>query len=249
MAGERVSLLQVRIAEAFASMASTWTEDFDVFELIARLVESCVDLGVADAAGVLMLDHDRELQMMGSSDESSRLVELYELAVHEGPCSEVLTTNAALFADIGEIRTRWPRCAVAVSAAGYVEVAAFPMRRRDRVIGSLNLFRSATPRMSEEEAGIAQALADVATAGLLLQRALLVSRGLSEQLQAAFDTRLVIEQAKGILAEYSHNDMDEAFRALRSYARASHLKLGAVAEWLVHRQLSPEAVMHPRTAS
>jgi AmiR/NasT family two-component response regulator len=117
------------------------------------------------------------------------------------------------------------------------------MRHADLTIGVLDLFGLDSERISKVDALVAQGLADMAASGVVLQRSLRYATVLSEQIQGALDTRLVIEQAKGVLAEYSHQDMDHAFKALRTYARSSHLKLGDVAAMVVARTLPPGKVL------
>jgi AmiR/NasT family two-component response regulator len=118
-------------------------------------------------------------------------------------------------------------------AAGFRSVHAFPLRLRKQVIGALNLFGSDAGRMQPGDIQIVQALADIATIGLLQARAVHRGEILTEQLQGALNSRIVIEQAKGALAQTYGISVDVAFQRLRAYCRRNNLRLGVVAEGIV----------------
>ena len=232
------------LARRFVKLADTLVDDYDVVDLLDRLVTDCIDLLDVTAAGILLADQRGNLQLMASSSEESRVLELFQLEDHEGPCLEAVRTSAqVVVADPEEMARRWPRFARATGAVGYRSVHAFPMRLRAETIGALNLFSSHAPPISADAQQIAQALADVATIGILQQRSLHRASLVAEQLQVALNTRIVVEQAKGVLAEYARVDRPTAFSALRGYARSSNQKIGLVADALVQRQLSPEQVL------
>jgi GAF domain-containing protein len=238
----------VEIAQSFVSLADALVDDFDVVELLDRLVRSCVDLLGVDAAGILLLNRDRVLEVVASSDEASRFMEVFQLESHSGPCVDaVLTGRPVVVTNQAEIEQRWPSFGSAVARVGYSAVYALPMRLRKETIGALNLFNSA-PVLHDFDAQVAQALADVATIGIVQQRSLTRASLLAEQLQLALNTRISVEQAKGVLAEYGGVDMGTAFEAIRAFAREHRVKLSAVARQLVMRELDPAQVILPRGA-
>jgi GAF domain-containing protein len=232
-----------RLARHFVALADTLVDDYDVADLLDRLVLSCLDLLDVTAAGLLLVDPMGHLQLVASSSEATRVVEIYQLESQEGPCLEAFRTGRPVAVGSGEeLHRRWPSFAESASSEGFQAVHAYPMRLRDTTIGALNLFGSGSSAMSVEDMEIAQSLADVATIGILQQRSLHRAELVTEQLQAALNSRIVIEQAKGVLAEYGHVDMESAFNALRSYARDGNVKLGVAAQHLVRREISPHQV-------
>ena len=171
---------------------------------------------------------------MAASDEQAKLLELFQVQSLEGPCQDCFrTTEPVVNADLHTASDRWPRFAPRAVEAGFQSVHAFPLRLRREVIGALNLFGGSTGRLEPDDARVVQSLADVATIGLLQERAIRRSEVLTEQLQGALNSRVVIEQAKGALAQIYGWSTDEAFTRLRTYCRQRHLKLGEVARSIV----------------
>ena len=231
--------LHARLARTFVTLADTLVDDFDVVDLMDRLVHTCVDLLGATAAGLLLVDQRGGMQLIASTSEEMRLLELFQLQNEEGPCLDCIATGVPVTEhDLAAQAERWPRFTQAAAEAGYASVHALPLRLRDDVIGGLNLFRSAGEPFTAEEEQVAQALADVATIGILQQRAVHRSSLLAEQLQTALQSRVVIEQAKGVLAEHGGLGMDEAYRALRTYARNGNHKLSDAAEGVVRGRIA-----------
>ena len=237
-----------RLAQRFVSLADTLVDDFDLVELLDRLVQSCVDLLGVTAAGLLIIDQHGTLHPVAASTEATRVLELFQLQNDEGPCLDCVRTGQVInVPDIAVVSGRWPRFAPAVIESGFTSVHALPMRLRGESIGSLNLFTDGSP-LAKNEQQIAQALADVATIGILQQRSIDRASQLAEQLQIALDTRIVIEQAKGVLAEYGGVDMDVAFDALRGHARSNNIKLGELAGALVRGRIEPGVLIARRRA-
>lgn len=239
-----------RLARRFVRLADTLVDDFDVVDLLDQLTRTCVELLGVTTAGLLILDGRGSLHPVAASTEETRVLELFQLQNAEGPCFDCVRTGEMIVVpDIRDAMDRWPRFSMAVRATDFRSVAALPMRLRNETIGSLNLFNAAgIPPLSDDDHHIAQALADVATIGIIQQRTVRRSSVLAEQLQQALDTRIVIEQAKGVLAEYGGVEVDVAFEALRTHARSTNVKLGEVAAALVQGRIAPARFVERRTS-
>jgi GAF domain/ANTAR domain len=238
------------LTRAFVDLADTLVSDFDVADLLHSLVEHCVTLLDADAAGLLLTDQRGGLQVLASSSEQARLLELFQLQADEGPCLECFRTGQAVSVpDLSKTTDRWPQFARAAGGAGYAAVHALPLRLRKEVIGALNLFGNQTGDLPKEDLDVAQALADVATIGILQERAIHNREVVVEQLQGALNSRIVIEQAKGLLAEAGGIDMDAAFVALRQMARRTNSLLAQVARDLVEGRVEARALLAERTTT
>jgi GAF domain-containing protein len=231
------------LADTFVTLADTLVDDYDVVELLDRLVNACVSLLGVTAAGLLLKDQKGNLAVVASSSEESRLLEIFQLQNDEGPCLDCIRTkNTAGSNDLEADREKWPLFVPAALEAGFRSVAALPLRLRDQTIGGLNLFHGGVHPLAADELRLAQALANVATIGILQQRSAHHSSVLAEQLQHALNSRVVIEQAKGVLAERHNVGIDAAFDALRRYARDNNRKLGEVAFAVVRGEIDPGTV-------
>ena len=217
-----------RLSATFVELADTLVAGYDLIEFLQTLTERCVELLEVDASGLLLADAGGALQLVAASTERARIVELFQIQADEGPCLDCYRTGQAVI--VSDIRpeqaaARWPRFAAAAQAAGFAGVHAIPMRLRDEVIGTLNLFSAAPGGLDPAVARAAQALVDVATIGILQERAIHQQELVASQLQVALNSRVVIEQAKGILAERLRVTPDEAFLLLRRYARDHNHRL------------------------
>jgi transcriptional regulator with GAF, ATPase, and Fis domain len=218
------------LSDTFVGLADTMVADFDVIDFLHMLTDRSVALLAASAAGVVLADPRGELRVAAASSEAAGLVELFQIQNDQGPCLDCFRTGRPVTAaDLADADQRWPRFAAAAVQAGFRTVEALPMRLRDQVVGALNLFRAAPSPFAAADLRIGQALADVATIGLLQERSLRRTEILAEQLQGALNSRVIIEQAKGKLAERRTIDMEDAFRLLRDYARNSNQHLTDVA--------------------
>jgi GAF domain-containing protein len=227
-----------RLTSAFVTLADTLVADFDVVDLLQTLVDTCAELLDADAAGIMLAEADGELAVVASTSEQSRLVEVIQLSSGAGPCVECFTTGSVVSVpDVELVGDRWPGFSAQVLEQGFRSVHGVPLRLRGSVIGTLNLFRVETGVMSDEDVAVAQGLADVATIGILQQRAIREADMAKFQLQRALDSRVLIEQAKGVVSHTRGVDMDEAFRMLRTHARSNNLNLRDVAAAVVDRSL------------
>ena len=230
-----------RLAEVFVELADTLVEEFDLVDFLQTLTDRAVELVDADSAG-LMLDNQRgQLTVVAYTDDRTRILELLELQNDEGPCLECFSTGVRLSnIDLGAEQDRWPRFASAAAEAGFAVVHAVPMRLRRQVIGALNLFARSRAPLPEEQLAVVQGLADVATIGLLHERAVRDQAVLAEQLQTALHSRILIEQAKGVLSARAAVDVATAFQLMRGYARRSGATLTTVAEEVVAGSLGPQ---------
>lgn len=228
-----------RLAEVFVEVADTLVDDFDLIEFLENVTARAAEMIDASAAGLLLVDPEGRLQFMAASDESAKLLELFGLQAHEGPCRDAFTSGVSVVnADLAEAGRRWPRFAPHAVAAGFRSVHAIPLRHRGDVIGALNLFGTDVGRLDPREVRMVQALADVATIGLLQERAIRHSEVLAEQLQGALNSRIIIEQSKGVLAQTHDVSIDRAFEMLRSHARNHGLRLGDVAQGVINGSIS-----------
>ncbi len=234
-----------QLSEAFVALADSLVADYDVADLLHRLADHCVTLLDVAAAGLLLADQRGSLQVVAASSETSRVLELLQLQHDQGPCLDCYRTGIAVtLPDVDLAADRWPIFVAETRAAGYRSVHALPMRLRDDVIGTLNLFGSGP--LAETDARIGQALADVATIAILQERAIRHQEMLAEQLQHALTSRVVIEQAKGVLAERGNLDMEQAFDRLRRYARNTNARLTDVARGVVDGTLDSRTVLISR---
>jgi GAF domain-containing protein len=218
------------LANTLVKLADTLVADFDVVELLTVLADRCVEVLDVGAAGLMLVAPEGDLRVMASSSEAMRVLELFELQAQEGPCLDCYRTGQPVVnQNLNRADNRWPRFSVEALTAGFSSVHALPMRLRGSVIGALNLFHIEPGAMQEEDVEAAQALADMATIAILHHRAAMEAQVLNEQLNHALNSRIVIEQAKGMIAERDAVNMDDAFARLRNHARNHNLRLVDVA--------------------
>jgi len=241
-----------RLAEIFVEVADSLVEDFDVIDLLQRLSARCVELLDVSAAGILLVDAHGELQIIAASDEHTRLLELFALQQDQGPCVECYRTGRArtnIDLSRPEATAGWPRFAVRARETGYTVTHALPLRLRNRVVGALNLFQHTSQPLGDNDIALAQALADVATIAILQQRTLEQSHVENSQLETALTSRILVEQAKGVLAERWNSSVDEAFATFRSYARAHRLRLSELAARIIAGDFDTAEIPAPARSS
>ncbi|MFI6244407.1 GAF and ANTAR domain-containing protein [Micromonospora sp. NPDC050795] len=233
-----------QLTDVLVEMADTLVDDFDVLDFLHVLTKRCVELLGVSAAGLLLTDQQGALQVVAASSERTRLLELFQLQTDQGPCLDCFRTGGPV--SVADLPTadRWPIFAAAAAEVGFAAVHAMPMRLRSEVIGALNLFDVHPRTLDKSQLRIGKALADVATIGLLQQRAIHRGAILTEQLQTALNSRVLIEQAKGVLAERLQVDVDEAFALMRSGARNHNRRLSDFAQAIVDgsEEISPTMV-------
>ncbi|MFF2243865.1 GAF and ANTAR domain-containing protein [Arthrobacter sp. NPDC058130] len=227
-----------RVSAAFVKLTGTLVADYDVLDLLHALVEASVDLLDATAAGLLIADPHGDLQVLASTSEESQLVEILQLQAGEGPCVECYQTGTpVVLEDIASLEGQWPDFQAAALSQGFRSVQAVPMRVHGKTIGAMGLFGRNPGALTREDSAIGQALADVATISILQERTIRESALVNEQLQQALNTRVLIEQAKGVIAYRSRVDMEDAFRRLRSFARSNNQSLRETASQVINREL------------
>jgi transcriptional regulator with GAF, ATPase, and Fis domain len=237
------------LPRTFVRLADSLVADFDIIELLTMLSHSCLELFDAGAVGILLGDQRGTLQVVATSSEQARLLELFEIQNNEGPCLDCFSSGVRMVSGDLSVNDQWPQFSVAARAAGFRAVVACPLRLRDVVIGTLNMFLTEAIELPEEDLRLCQALADVATIAILQNKATKEAVAVNEQLQRALDSRIALEQAKGILAERLHVGMADAFTELRQYGRDHNLPLSEVANAVVRGTLTLSAVTRSNTAA
>lgn len=229
-----------RLSEIFVELADTLVDEFDALDFLHTLTERSVELLHVDAAGVILSDQHGHLQVVASTSSRAEDLELFELQSDEGPCLDCFSSGQVV-ANVGatEAAQRWPRFSVAFTEAGYRSAHAVPLRLRHQVIGAMNLFCVDRTDLADGDLALAQALADIATIGLLQERAVHESDLIAEQLQTALNSRILIEQAKGVLHGLTGVSVDEAFRLLREHSRRHQLPLRDVAADVIGGRITP----------
>jgi GAF domain-containing protein len=221
-------------------MADTLVDDYDVIDLLTGLADRCVSLLDAAAAGVMLANPRGELTLVASSSEAMRLLEMFEIQSQEGPCVDAFRSGRPVEQEQLSAGTgRWPRFATLALDNGFHSAFALPLRLRDVTVGALNLFYAVETPMDESDAIVAKAFADLAAISVLQHRAVTQARLLNDQLAFALNSRIVIEQAKGVLSERAGIPLTEAFERLRSFARCHGLRLTEVAQAAVEGTLEP----------
>lgn len=233
---------QALTATTFVEIVDTLVGDFDVIEVLTVLTSRCVELLGAAAAGILLADGDGHLRVIGASTEQIQLLELFQVQNDQGPCLDCFTSGkVVLHSDLDTV-SPWPLFAPECSKAGFASVCAVPMRLKSQILGCLNLFMSAPGGLSTADVALAQALADVASISIIQDQATRDAETREGNLQHALNSRIAIEQAKGMLAERNSTDMNEAFSWLRSYARNNNRGLTEVASALIDGTIAAEVI-------
>ncbi|GAA3546901.1 GAF and ANTAR domain-containing protein [Amycolatopsis ultiminotia] len=237
-----------RVSRTFVRLADTLVADFDIADFLNMLTEQCTDLLDVSAAGVILLGPDETLQVAATSSERAELLELFAVETDDGPCLDCVRTAAPVSCeDLSAEAHRWPRFTAAAAECGFRAAQALPMRLREQTVGVLTLLSIDPGGADRRDLDLGQALADVATIGILQQRTIEHGDQLTEQLHTALRSRIVIEQAKGVLAAHSAISMDEAFARLRRYARDHNRRLTELARSVIDGTAEPATILgHPR---
>lgn len=237
------------VSSAFVSIANSLADGYDPVDLFIGLTTDCAQLLDIASAGLLLADGWGVLHLMAASSDATRDLETFQLQRDQGPCLDCYHSGSPILVpDLSQESARWPVFVPAATSAGFASVHAVPMRLRDTVLGTLGLFSTRVGPLSADDLDLAQALAHVASVALVADKALSDKAAINEQLQTALESRVILEQAKGVLAERGGLDMAQAFAALRGYARDHNHKLSDLAHHLVHRDLAAQQILdHART--
>lgn len=230
-----------RLIRAFVDLADTLVEGFAVVDFLYMLCERCVDVLDVDEVGVLLTTPDGTLQLSAASSEEMDILELFEMQQREGPCYDAFATGDPVVVDdltTVDVAERWPGFVPRALEVGFRSAYGFPMRLRDDVIGALNVFRRDLRAFEMTTARVGQAIADIATVGIMQERVITHAELRTEQLQRALDSRVIIEQAKGVLAERIGTDPVEAFRRLREHARSNRRPIREVCVEVIEGDLA-----------
>lgn len=229
---------EAKLNAAFVKLADTLTADYDVVDLLHTLVVECTEILDTQAGGLLLVDSAGRLQLVASTSEQVGLVEVMQVNAGAGPCMDCFASGVAVAVDdIEKHGSKWPAFQASALEQGFKSVFATPMKLRGNIIGTMNLLSTSVGVLNARDAAVAQALTDVATIGILQERMISESGIVTEQLQSALDSRILIEQAKGVLSQTESISMDQAFATLRAYARRKNLTLRFVAEGVTNRSL------------
>ncbi|MDQ1636358.1 MAG: hypothetical protein QOJ32_3167 [Frankiaceae bacterium] len=234
------------LARVFVRLADTLIDDFDIVEFLHELCTDVVQLVGAETAGVMLADSRGGLRLLASSEERMRVLEVFELQSKQGPCLDAYRTHQTVAATVAEGERLWPNFAAYAAELGFRHMCAVPLQLRDVTIGALNLFRAPDEHFAEADLEIAQAMAKVAVTGLLQRRTIGEGNAISAQLRTALQSRIAIEQAKGVLAEYLNVSVDDAFVYLRDHARNSNRKLTELARDVANKRVDASAFTAPR---
>lgn len=237
------------VTKTFVGLASDLTNGVDIIEMLAGLTAGCARLLDIASAGLLLADRHDVLHLMAASSEATRDLEIFQLQRQEGPCLDCYRSQGFVSApDLEDAAPRWPSFAAVARDAGFLSVHAVPMRHRGHVLGTLGLFGTVRGALNDDDLDLAQGLADVASVAIVHDTAVHDANQVNEQLHAALTSRVAIEQAKGVLAQYAQLTMADAFAVLRRYARDRNLKLTALAHAVVDRELSLQVLVEAHRA-
>jgi GAF domain-containing protein len=239
------------IIRAFVDLSNELVDGYDMVELLVRLTASCAELLDISSAGLLLAAPPGVLHLIAASSERTHDLEVFQLQRKEGPCLDCYKSGEAVIVpDLADEGLRWPQFTPAARTFGFASVHAVPMRLRDTVLGTLGLFGTSPGRLDADDLDLAQALVHVASVAIVNEKAAADREVINSQLQHALNSRVVLEQAKGVLASVGKLSMDDAFAVLRRYARDHREKLSDVANRIVSRELRSEAVIdHARSVA
>ena len=231
------------VSRALISLTSRLAGGADVVDLLTDLTGLCVQLLPIASAGLLLADGRGGLHVLAASSERPRELEALQVQRDEGPCRDsYLSGTPVSVPDLAQQATRWPLFAPHAQQAGFASAHALPMRLIGARLGALGLLGTQVGALNADDLRLGRALADVASLALAQDRTPGHPR-LTEQLQTAHSSRVVVEQAKGFVAQHGELDMVEALQVLRRYAHDHNLHLTDVARDVATRRLPGRQVL------
>jgi len=234
------------VTESLVSLASSLADGYDVADLLSELTADCARLLDIESASLLLANGRGVLNLLAASSEVAEHLELFQLQSDEGPSLDCFSSGTAVLApDLGQEADRWPHFVTGARTAGFVSVHALPMRLRGNTLGTLGLFGTAVGLLTADDLRLGQALADVASVSLVQAQDSADQSALNQQLQTALSSRVIIEQAKGVLTQQGASDVTHAFAVLRRYARDHNRKLTDVAQSVVSGSLNAAHLIGP----
>jgi len=242
---------QQHVVRVFLELADTLVEDFDVIDFLHQMTVRCRELLEVSDAAVFLSHSESRLHSPAPCTSGPLLQRVLEAACGQGPAVDAhRTARPVTVRDPADAAARWPQFAPRLRQAGYVRATALPMRLREENLGSLLLLHTGDLPLTAEDLGLAQAFADAAAIGLVHARTISRQHAVNEQLHTALQSRIVIEQAKGILAARCGVTLNQAFEAIRRYARHHRILLRNVARDVIDTGLTPAAApAGPRTGT
>ncbi len=237
--GSQDAVRRQTLSSVLIELSDTLATTFDIDDYLHLLCQRAHELFDVQAAGVLLEAPDGALRLTAASTDESAALDLFEAQARQGPCFDAYETGEQIVdADLTAVGERWPQFTPMALERGLRSVHAFPLRLRDDRVGAMNLFRETPGHFDEADVLAAQALADMATIAIMSRRQYDAAQVRTGQLQGALDSRVLIEQAKGILAERHHVSLAEAFMSLRQHARSQRHTLREVSQAIVDGTLT-----------
>jgi GAF domain-containing protein len=228
---------EARVVEAFVDLADSLVADYDQLDFLYRLLEHGLPLVGADAGGVL-LHYEGRLHLVASSSEASEDIEVFEVQHDQGPAQDAFRTGELVRVDhLADAADRWPGFVPRALAAGWTSAVAHPLRLRDRILGAVTTFHSSGAVLDDLDEQLLRGFADVAAIAVIQRRVQADVELVNEQLHVALESRITVEQAKGMVVERTGMKPAEAFEALRRHARSTHRRLKDVAAAVVNGEL------------
>ncbi len=235
-----------RLIETFLALTDTLTGEFDTVDFLTMLAERSTDLLGVSATGVVLTDGRGGLSVAAGSFRRSELREVFAAATEAGPCRDCVDSDAPVSAADLRDTDRWPRFRAAAAAAGFAAVHAVPMRSHERAIGAVTFLHDEPRRLDAADARLGQALADAATIGLLHEQAARRAETVAQQLRSTLQNRVILEQAKGVVAAQGDVSPADAFTILRAHALSQGLHLSDLARGVVERTVDVATVIRSR---
>ncbi len=228
---------QRALLEAYESFGRALLRPYEIGDVLYRLTDQVVEVLDIDGSGVCLAPNGGGLQLLSATDHHVAAIEDTQLTAGTGPILSAYETGEQVRVDDLVDANDWPEFTRFAVDRGMRAVASLPMPVDERRIGALDLFRAEAHVWTDEEMQAAQGLANMASAYVLNHQALSESRTLAGQLQTALDSRIIVEQAKGLLAGRHGLTPNDAFGRLRQYARARGDRLHDVCRHVVEGTL------------